>query len=72
MAGGGHFRYRQRHLSTPAEKGVGTMTVHQGGWAYCAAEFPDGPYEWEPVNAISLDEVLIRMRASRTSAPASG
>ena len=47
------------HRKRPSRIGFGTLTVHEGGWAYCVADVMDG-HAWNETGDVTFETLLMR------------
>lgn len=50
---------RPDHCRQAPRNGLGTLTIHEGAWAYCHADPVSGEHEWGATGGVILGELLM-------------
>jgi hypothetical protein len=45
------------HCQSTPRNGLGTLTIHEGHWAYCHADPVVGRHEWSATGGVILEEL---------------
>jgi len=60
------------HLATPSRHGIGGITIHEGGWAYCDGLDGDDKHRWVATGGVPLESVVRWGRAGQSPNGANG